>query len=435
MKQVAIVGVEGSGKTVMLAGLGELYSHPDEKGYFLRPKNFQTTSYVMDKIARMRAGKWPTATADDAMLGLNWTLCQKRAAGTRPHDVCEISFLDFGGEVYRAAFGIQAGRDDSPLIGEIEKLKNYVSRADALVVLINLRDIIVKGTLDRRIQESIWITNGILSFALDRQPNGRPTRVSIALTQSDSYADTIRQCGGVKGVLAKYLPHVANSYDWLDVYAVAAVDKTVLDDEGNSIPAPDFKSTGLRILMDWIKGSEFRNPEESPLSVPQPLAEDFQQEAKKPSNHVPSSTLEQTDACRKTRRKKRKGGFFFSLGFFFSSLLRIYDSSGRSSRKEYWISSVKISCFLIAMILFVPYLGKTFPRLDPGILAVLAGIMFSAAIVLFLVLSVRRWHDVGLPGGMVLLYFIPGVGWLLPFVVGCLPGQSVPNKYGDPSEA
>ena len=28
MKKVAIVGVEGSGKTVMLAGLGELYSRP-----------------------------------------------------------------------------------------------------------------------------------------------------------------------------------------------------------------------------------------------------------------------------------------------------------------------------------------------------------------------------------------------------------------------
>ena len=34
MKKVAIVGVEGSGKTVMLAGLGDLYTYPDEEGYF-----------------------------------------------------------------------------------------------------------------------------------------------------------------------------------------------------------------------------------------------------------------------------------------------------------------------------------------------------------------------------------------------------------------
>ena len=67
MKKVAIVGVEGSGKTVMLAGLGELYTQPDEGGYFLAPKNFGTAAYVGDKIARMRKGEWPTATAGDEM--------------------------------------------------------------------------------------------------------------------------------------------------------------------------------------------------------------------------------------------------------------------------------------------------------------------------------------------------------------------------------
>ena len=40
MKKVAIVGVEGSGKTVMLAGLGELYARPDENGFFLAPKDY-----------------------------------------------------------------------------------------------------------------------------------------------------------------------------------------------------------------------------------------------------------------------------------------------------------------------------------------------------------------------------------------------------------
>ena len=44
MKKVAIVGVEGSGKTVMLAGLGDLYTYPDEEGYFLAPKNFGTAA-------------------------------------------------------------------------------------------------------------------------------------------------------------------------------------------------------------------------------------------------------------------------------------------------------------------------------------------------------------------------------------------------------
>ena len=35
MKKVAIVGVEGSGKTVMLAGLGDLYTYPGGPGAHL----------------------------------------------------------------------------------------------------------------------------------------------------------------------------------------------------------------------------------------------------------------------------------------------------------------------------------------------------------------------------------------------------------------
>ena len=53
MKKVAIVGVEGSGKTVMLAGLGDLYTNPDEEGLYLSPKNYETATYVSEKIARI----------------------------------------------------------------------------------------------------------------------------------------------------------------------------------------------------------------------------------------------------------------------------------------------------------------------------------------------------------------------------------------------
>ena len=253
MKKVAIVGVEGSGKTVMLACLGELYTTPDEQGYFLDPENFQTAAYVMDKISRLRNGEWPMATSDDVMQELNWTLRRRNPGGCRPEEICEISFLDFGGEVYRAAFGIRGGVDEA-LSNEIKQLKDYVSAADELIVLINLRDIINNGVSDRRVQESIWITSSILKSALNR-PNGSTPRASIAITQADSYADTIRTCGGARGVLAKYLPHVSNSYDWLDIFYVTAVDKTVIGDDGNPIPDPSFKSDGLRVLMDWIINS------------------------------------------------------------------------------------------------------------------------------------------------------------------------------------
>ena len=256
MKKVAIVGVEGSGKTVMLAGLGDLYTYPDEDGYFLAPKNFGTAAYVAEKIERMRKGEWPSATAGDEMQGLDWTLSRQKDGGRgRPENVCEVSFLDFAGEVYRAAYGISNGGDAS-LKEQAEELKQYVCGADELIVLINLRDVITNGIGDKRVQESMWITKSILDMALDEEDGRKAPRAAIVLSQADSYAETTKACGGALGVLKKYLPYVANSYGWLDVFSASAVDKTDLDDNGNMIPAADFTTQGLLPILEWIRGEE-----------------------------------------------------------------------------------------------------------------------------------------------------------------------------------
>ena len=272
MKKVAIVGVEGSGKTVMLAGLGELYSRPDENGYYLAPKNFGTAAYVSEKIARMRKGEWPTATADDEVQGLDWTLKQ-RASGMRrrPKSLCEVSFLDFAGEVYRAAYGI-SGEGNSMLAEQVDVLRQYVRGADDLIVLINLRDVIANGLGDTRVQEAMWITKAILDTALGEDAGENVPRAAIVLSQADSYAETIKACGGAEGVLEEYLPHVANEYGWLDIFAASAVDKTVLDDNGTMVPAPDFTSSELRPIMDWVmngldnldKGRDGEKPKRDP---------------------------------------------------------------------------------------------------------------------------------------------------------------------------
>ena len=254
MKKVAIVGVEGSGKTVMLAGLGELYSHPDEKGYFLAPKNYATASYVAEKIARMRRGEWPVATAEDVLQGLDWTLKRRQGERSRPEDVCEVSCLDFAGEVYRLAFGIRQGDAPGDLADGVQSLKDYIRNADDLIVLINLRDVIANGLQDKRVQESMWITNEILSYALVETGGRKAPRAAIVLSQADSYAETIKACNGPVGVLARYLPHVANNYAWLDILAASAVDKTTLDDDGNMVPASDFTTKGLLPIMQWVRG-------------------------------------------------------------------------------------------------------------------------------------------------------------------------------------
>ena len=259
MKKVAIVGVEGSGKTVMLAGLGDLYSRPDARGYFLAPKDFNTSAYVAELMGRLRAGAWPAATADDVFQGLEWTL-RRRAdvAGVRPTDICELSCLDFPGEVYRKAFVETTVRRSEEMQRKVESLWNYIERADSLIILVNLGDVITHGLADRRVHESIWVTSAILEQALKERPGRILPKTAIVLSQADNYEATIKACGGPKGVLEKYLPQVYNSYDWLDIFAAYAIDKTRLSDDGVLVPDPAFTTEGLRPIMDWLLGKDIQ---------------------------------------------------------------------------------------------------------------------------------------------------------------------------------
>ena len=103
--------------------------------------------------------------------------------------------------------------------------------------------------------------------------------------------------------------------------------------------------------------------------------------------------------------------------------------TGRSRRSEYWWAVL----FLFAL---------SFP------IALLDTIMFSSIIaeagsgplsILFLLvivvptvsLLVRRFHDVGLSGWLVLLTFIPFIGAVFAFVVAVLDSQRGANQFGD----
>ena len=403
MKKVAIVGVEGSGKTVMLAGLGDLYTNPDAGGYFLSPKNYGTASYVANKIARMRQGEWPTATAEDVLQGLDWTLRCKERADSRPVDVCELSCLDFAGEVYRAAFGIKAETVDADVADEVEKLKAYIRQAQDLIVLVNLKDVIDRGLRDLRVQESVWITKALLEYALSTAGGRKEPRAMIVLSQADSYAATIAECGGAKGVLEKYLRDVANNYGWLDVVAASAVDKTRLDDDGHVVPAPDFQPTELRMIMDWVVfglaagDGKKRGPGGfGPQSANVP---------KRPL--VPSRERE-----RPTPVSAKKN----VLGYYFGCFARYAQFQGRACRKECW--GFFLFNFLAVLVLSAVSEG------------VLGGLYALAAFLPATAVLVRRLHDINRSGWWWLLAFIPYVGWAVLLIFLCLRGTPGDNDYG-----
>lgn len=252
MKKIAIVGVEGSGKTVLMAAMGDKYKSPDANGIYLKPVNRETFAYCEKLMGQMQDGKWPIATGKAITDNLRWTLTRKVADGEDDR-IAELSFLDFGGEIYRLAFG--GGEHDEPdedTKNAIAQLRSHVEEAEVLIVLVNLSDIINGKRNEERTIEMNWLSQAILSFAYDE---ANKSSVALVFTQADLYAETIADCGGLRGVLTKYMPTVDTSYGKrLALFSVAAVNKTVPapDGSGFQVPSPDFKPQGLENLVSWV---------------------------------------------------------------------------------------------------------------------------------------------------------------------------------------
>lgn len=253
MVKVAILGVEGSGKTVLFSVMGDRYETSDRNGLFLTPLSYETYSYCKKGMAALRKGEWPSATTPDAYVELDWDLMEKGWAGKR--SLARLSFLDFAGEVYRKAFGGERREDGTAAErNAVERLRLHVKEADVLIVLADLSKIINGDEGDARTIEMNWLTQAMLSFVYEEAAG---KSVALAFTQADRYEETLRQCGGVRGALAKYLRVVDSNYgDRLSLFEVSAVDRTVPspDDPAVFLPASDFGSRGLEELMKWLVG-------------------------------------------------------------------------------------------------------------------------------------------------------------------------------------
>lgn len=126
-------------------------------------------------------------------------------------------------------------------------------------------------------------------------------------------------------------------------------------------------------------------------------------------------------------------------------LARFFSISGRSSRAEYWwVSAIELILWL-GTILFLDWLWEfagfnelvkqehqRWLELEKLKLQIL---QFStvALPLLSLTLTIRRLHDRGHSGWLVLLYLLP-LGWLILTIIAALPGENQINRYGFPPQ-
>ncbi len=121
---------------------------------------------------------------------------------------------------------------------------------------------------------------------------------------------------------------------------------------------------------------------------------------------------------------------------WYLKVLRKYaDFSGRARRKEYWMFVLFNMIFMIAAMLLDKLLGTTFKMdtgygtqaLPYGYLYLLYGL---AVLVPSLAVGVRRLHDLGKSGWMLLISLIPLIGAIWLLVLFVTEGTRGENSYG-----
>lgn len=254
MSKIAVVGCQASGKTVFMAALADYY-RPNQRVNQLccmTPENANANRFSEMMIHQMRdLHEWPSATNAQRTMSLKWAM--RRGSKI----LAQIEMLDFGGEVYRAAF-----REDenSPQNQDaVRQLVEYLIDANFIVVLVSLAELsrdINRTATEREVAldvESKWVTRGLLDLLREHQ--SAHSKVIVALTQADrpEHKQLLETYGGAKDLFEKAWPTVSAVYPDLTVVSVASVSKTAMDNH----PAEDFKTDGVLSVMKEFNQHEF----------------------------------------------------------------------------------------------------------------------------------------------------------------------------------
>ncbi len=103
-----------------------------------------------------------------------------------------------------------------------------------------------------------------------------------------------------------------------------------------------------------------------------------------------------------------------------------FNVSGRATRQEYLLGLGFIFS-LNAAILNIA-IGQATGEVPFGTLLLLTLPFMPSQ----LVIAARRCHDLGLPGGFVLLFIVPFVGLFWMIALALIPGSAAANPYGPP---
>ena len=253
MARMAVVGCEGSGKTVFMAALADYYRPDAACGVCLVPENSASNRFAALQQRQMRAlHQWPPATNPEKTVRLDWSL--RRDGET----LVEIGMLEFGGETFRAAF--RGDGDEATKATAVRELVSYLSDADIVVVLVSIKDLMCdQGSLSaeefERDAEALWVTRGIIDFVARERPSAG---VVIGLTRADQYRAELDAAGGAAALFSARWPTVGAAAAKIPIVEVASV--SAVDDAG--MPADGFRTDGILPAMREVSKMRYGDVKE-----------------------------------------------------------------------------------------------------------------------------------------------------------------------------
>lgn len=115
------------------------------------------------------------------------------------------------------------------------------------------------------------------------------------------------------------------------------------------------------------------------------------------------------------------------MNWYLKVLQQYADFNGRARRSEYWMFVLINAGISIVIALFENLLGLTFGDSGTGFISTIYSLV---VLIPSLAVGVRRLHDVGKSGWMLLIGFIPLIGAIWLLILFCRDSQPGTNQYG-----
>lgn len=111
---------------------------------------------------------------------------------------------------------------------------------------------------------------------------------------------------------------------------------------------------------------------------------------------------------------------------------KIFDYSGRISRRDYWLTALMTFVVTFAVSFVAGFISGLFL---PKLFGVIYGLVMLASLaesLAMLSMGVRRLHDTNKSGWFMFISFVPMIGGIILLVFFCTKGDEAANNYGEP---